>query len=163
MRVALVVAIAVGVAGSARAEATYGLQKSKLGLIEPASYHRAAPVPLPPSPLAPVKAVTQGSLMLVGLGLTLGGLVLGGAGFAVLYLCREGTSCYSQTDNTVRIVGWVLAAPGIIPLVVGVAILYFGSGGRGQASLTPKEEAGQWAFSFMPLQGGGLLGGTVRF
>ena len=110
MRVGLVVIAVLGVSGSASA-ATFGTQKSKVHLIEPASYHGSAPVPLLPDPVAPVRAATQGSFLLLGLGLTLGGLVLGGAGFAVLYLCREGTGCY---NNTTTIVGWVLAAPGIV-------------------------------------------------
>ena len=157
---ALVVVVAMGVSGAAKAS-SFGTQKSKLHLIENASYHGASPVDPLPSPIAPVKAVTEGSFLLLGLGLTLGGLVLGGAGFGVLYLCREGTTCH---NNTTTIVGWVLAAPGIIPLVVGLAILYFGSGGGGRrGGLAPKEEAGQWALSFMPMNGGGLIGGAVRF
>jgi hypothetical protein len=161
MRVALVVVVAVAVSGTARAAAFElpGTQSSKLRLIQ-TGHHSAAPVPLPPSPLAPVRAATSGSLLLLGLGLTGAGLVLGGAGFAVLYACREGTSCYNSTTRTV---GWVLAAPGIIPLVVGVAILYFGTGGGRRADLTPTEKAGQWALSAMPLSGGGIVSGSVRF
>lgn len=161
MRWTLAVVLAVGVGGIARAESfqSPGTQGSKLRLIQPVGYHRAAPVPLPLDPAAPIRAATSGSLVLVGLGLTGAGLVLGGAGFAVLYLCREGTTCH---NNTTTIVGWVLAAPGIIPLVVGVAILYFGTGSR-RASLTPSPKAGQWAFSASPLAGGGIISGSVRF
>lgn len=155
MRLALAVVLAVGVGGNALAA-----QTSKLHLIEPVGYHGAAPVPLPPNPLEPVRVATKGSLVLLGLGLTGAGLVLGGAGFAVLYLCREGTGCHNSTTTTV---GWVLAAPGIIPLIVGVAILYFGTGGGRHSELLPTEKAGQWALSAMPLSGGGLVSGSVRF
>jgi hypothetical protein len=159
MRFALLVVVALGVSGTARAGAfeTRGTQSSKLRLIQPVSYHGAVPIP---SPAAPIRAATSGSLLLLGLGLTGAGLVLGGAGFGVLYLCREGTTCHNNTSTTV---GWVLAAPGILPLVVGIAILYFGTGGGRRADLTPTEKAGQWAFSVMPLSGGGMLGGSVRF
>ncbi|MBS1148828.1 MAG: hypothetical protein H6Q89_526 [Myxococcaceae bacterium] len=167
MRLAQVVVLMVCVSGAARAASfeSRGAQPSKIHLIELASYHGSAPVPrppvpLPPSPAAPIRAATSGSLVLLGLGLTGAGLVLGGAGFAVLYVCREGTTCFNNTTTTV---GWVLAAPGIIPLVVGVAILYFGTGGGRRAELTPTEKAGQWAFSAMPLSGGGMLSGSVRF
>lgn len=159
MRLALVVVLALGVSGVARASELPGTQASKLRLIQNASYHGAVPVPLP-SPAAPIRAATSGSLLLLGLGLTGAGLVLGGAGFAVLYLCREGTSCNNGTTTTV---GWVLAAPGILPLIVGVAILYFGTGGGRRADLTPVEKAGQWAFSASPLSGGGMISGAVRF
>ncbi len=158
MRLALVVVLVVGMGGSARAS-NRGTQASKVRLIEPASYHRVAPVPVP-SPVAPIRAATTTSFLLLGLSLTGAGLVLGGAGFAVLYLCREGTACHNNTNTTV---GWVLAAPGILPLVVGVAILYFGTGGGRRADLSPAEQVGQWAFSAIPLSGGGLISGAVRF
>jgi len=58
---------------------------------------------------------TGTNLFMIGLGLAAGGLVVGGAGFAVLYACREGTTCHNR-DTTV--LGWVLAAPGVI-LVAG--------------------------------------------
>ena len=162
MRIVLVVVLAVGVSGAARAASfeARGEQPSKLHLIQPASYHGSAAVPLPPSPLEPVRETATGSLLLLGLGLTGAGLVLGGAGFALLYLCRDGTDCHNNTTTTV---GWVLAAPGILPLIVGVAILYFGTGGGRRADLTPTEKAGQWAFSASPLSGGGMLSGSVRF
>ena len=76
----------------------------------------------------------------------------------MLYLCREGTGCHNETTT---IVGWVLAAPGIIPLLVGAIILY-GSSGRADL-LMPSNTAGKWAFGFSPLSGGGLLNGSVRF
>src|SRR4051812_19615597 len=59
-------------------------------------------------------------LFLLGLGLTAGGLALGGVGFAVLYVCREGETCHNQT---MTYVGWGLAAPGVLPLAAGLIIL----------------------------------------
>ncbi|GEM_PF-3443242 len=155
MRFALIVLLAAGVA-RADTLASRGTQDSKLRLL-PVSYHGAAPVP---SPAAPMRAAASGSLVMLGLGLTGAGLVLGGAGFAVLYLCREGTTCNSPTTTTV---GWVLAAPGILPLIVGIAILYFGSGSSRSSQLVPEEKVGQWAFSVAPLSGGGWLGARLRF
>ena len=137
-----------------------GRVRSWLQREEPHDRRPATPPYPPPDPVEPIRAASSGSLLLLGLGLTGAGLVLGGAGFAVLYLCRDGTGCYNNTTTTI---GWVLAAPGIIPLVVGVAILYFGTGGGRRADLTPTEKAGQWAFSAMPLNGGGMISGAVRF
>lgn len=160
MRFGLVVCVVVGIAGSARADASYGMQESKLRLIQQADYHGAAPLRPPraiPAPLDPVAPV-RGSTVLIGLSLVGAGLVLGGAGFAVLYLCREGTGCHNETTT---IVGWVLAAPGLVPLAIGLIMLYATSGRH--AELLPSEKAGQWAFGFSPLSGGGLLSGSVRF
>src|SRR5215472_2037412 len=52
------------------------------------------PAPIPDS---------RGSLFLIGLGLVGSGLVLGGAGFGVLYYCGQGTGYCTDTVNTL---GW---------------------------------------------------------
>jgi hypothetical protein len=77
--------------------------------------------------VAPVPSVRDNTF-LIGLGLTGAGLVLGGAGIAVLYVCREGTDCHQ--DKGLQAAGWVLAAPGLIPLVVGLVLIYISTGGR---------------------------------
>ena len=159
MRLTLTLCVVVGLAGTnARAE-SFGLQQSKLHLMPQSDYHGSAPrlAPAPPAALNPLNPV-RGSAVLLGLSLVGAGLVLGGGGFAVLYLCREGTGCHNETTT---IVGWVLAAPGIIPLLVGAIILY-GSSGRSDL-LMPSNTAGKWAFGFSTLSGGGLLNGSVRF
>ncbi len=114
------------------------------------------PVPMPD----PVRD-TRDSLFLLGLGLTAGGLLLGGAGFLVLYLCQEGSSCYGK-DTTIA--GWALAAPGVLPLAAGLILLYITVGGRGGrlASLLPAGE--NWAVAFAPVPGGGAAAsGVFRF
>jgi hypothetical protein len=101
----------------------------------------------------------KADLFLLGLGLIAGGLVLGGAGFAVLYLCQEGTSCHSQT---MTYVGYGLAAPGIIPLAAGLIIVYLFTGGRrGVSEATASKRS--WAFSLVPINGGGLVGASGTF
>lgn len=99
---------------------------------------------------------------LLGLGLTLGGLSLGAAGFAILAICDEGSSCYSPTTRTL---GWILAAPGIIPLVVGLVMLYVSVGGkRGMAFGPSATDGGGWALGAAPLQGGGaVFSAATRF
>jgi hypothetical protein len=122
--------------------------------------------------LDPVAHV-QTDFFLLGLALVGAGLVLGGAGFAILYACREGTSCYGYDDVTgeptgksaLRIVGWCLAAPGIIPLGIGLFLIYISSGGRG-GGVHGARIAGSgsgfkeppWSFGFAPLPGGGGVG-----
>ena len=44
---------------------------------------------------------------------------------------REGAECHNR-DTTV--LGWVLAAPGVIPLVVGLLMIYGSSGSGGAPS-----------------------------
>ncbi|MBL8953368.1 MAG: hypothetical protein JNK82_21520 [Myxococcaceae bacterium] len=106
---------------------------------------------------------TRASLFLIGLGLVGAGLVLGGAGFAILYVCREGEQCYG--DQTLRTAGWVLAAPGIIPLVVGVIMLYAGVGGSSSGGGGSKvRRALPVTLGFAPLPGGGgFATGTFNF
>lgn len=99
---------------------------------------------------------TKGSLVLVGLGLTAAGLVLGGAGFGILYACREGQECHG--DKTLNIVGWALAAPGVIPLAIGLIILY-GAVGGGKGS--HGASAISWGVS--PLPGGAIGSAAFRF
>jgi hypothetical protein len=127
-----------------------------------ADYHGAAPVGSPVRPLAPVNPVrhARADFFLLGLGLAAGGLVLGGAGFAVLYVCRDGTACHSDATT---VIGWVLAAPGIIPLTIGLIMMYASSGGSGRVT-TPKVGSSQrWAFGFAPLRDGGFVSAATTF
>jgi hypothetical protein len=129
-----------------------------------ADYHPAAPLtpgrPVP-SPVAPAPLRhARADFFLLGLGLVAGGLVLGGAGFAVLYACREGTACYSDTTT---VIGWVLAAPGIIPLTVGLIMMWAASGSSGRVT-TPKTAPTQtWAFNVLPLRDGALVSAAAVF
>ncbi len=101
------------------------------------------------------------SMFLVGLGLTGAGLVLGGAGFAILYVCREGQACYG--DQTLRTAGWVLAAPGIIPLAVGLFLIYISVGSKGGGG-AKVHSAAPVTLGFVPLPGGGgLATGAFNF
>jgi hypothetical protein len=94
---------------------------------------------------------TKGGLFLAGLGLTAAGLLLGGAGFAVLYVCREGQSCHD--DKTLQTLGWALAAPGVLPLAVGLLLLYITVGRQSRV-----------AMGVMPTPDGGLVAsGAFRF
>src|SRR5262245_17201166 len=114
MRTVLLLA-ALTLAIPARAQATLGTLKPRQGLLSGAEGQ---------NPVSDTKA----SLFLVGLGLVGAGLVLGGAGFAILYVCREGQACHA--DKGLTTAGWVLAAPGLIPLAVGVVLIYISSGGK---------------------------------
>jgi hypothetical protein len=107
-------------------------------------------------PVDPVRD-TRATTFLVGLGLVGAGLVLGGAGFAILYVCREGQECHA--DQTLRTVGWVLAAPGIIPLGVGLLLLYVSSGGRGGTHAASALSS----LTVSPLPGGAFVSGGLRF
>lgn len=129
------------------------------GTVQLADYHGAAPV-RQPAPFRPVVRHVAMDFFLLGLGLAAGGLVLGGAGFAVLYACREGTACYGDVTTAI---GWILAAPGIIPLTVGLIMMY-ASSGRSVRVSAPVNSAGRWALSVAPLRdGGALLSGAVQF
>lgn len=134
----------------------------RFGQVQLADYHPAAPVH-PAAPLRPAPAVRSsgsGDLFLLGLGLAAGGLVLGGAGFAVLYACREGTGCYGDVTT---VVGWALAAPGLIPLGVGLVMMWLGAGAPSRVSV-PVERTTRWAFGLAPLPGGGgLVSAAARF
>lgn len=160
MRLPLVVAaLVIGLALPARAQSSLGTLTPRRGLLSQSQGHNG--------PVAHAKA----DFFLIGLGLTAAGLVLGGAGFAVLYLCRDtsaqGTtnSCHNQTTTTV---GWVLAAPGLVPLVVGLFMLYAGtgssrsSGGSSFHGAAPLK--GLLGIGLAPLPGGGAMAsGTFRF
>src|SRR4051812_35687832 len=71
---------------------------------------------------------SRAGLFFAGLGLVAAGLVLGGAGFALLYTCESGAEC--DTVGHTRTIGWILAAPGLIPLAVGAILVYVSTGGR---------------------------------
>ena len=136
-------------------------------LLDPASvqladYHGAAPVtpaPYHPMPLAPVAHHATVDLFLLGLGLTAGGLLLGGGGFAVLYGCREGTGCYGDVTT---VIGWALAAPGVIPLTIGLIMMYGASGSSGRVAV-PSAATQRWAFGVSPLRDGALFSAAARF
>lgn len=119
---------------------------------------QAVPVPTTGNPVEDVRVNT----FLIGMGLAGAGLVLGGAGFAILEACGEGSSCHNNTTTTI---GWVLAAPGLIPLAVGLGMMYFtygntgGRRGRGSHSATPHT----WVLTAGPLPGGVMVGGLTAF
>lgn len=115
-----------------------------------------------PSPGAPVARAAQGGALLLGLGLIGAGLVAGGAGFAVLYACQQGTSCYSDTT---QVVGWTLAAPGIVPLAIGSIIVYGVAQGNGRRASAPRVGPimARWAFTAGPLPGGAFAGVALTF
>ncbi|MFT3711714.1 MAG: hypothetical protein QM817_29095 [Archangium sp.] len=128
-----------------------------------ADYHGAAPLGSPVRPVNPVTPVRNsgsGSLFLLGLGLTAGGLVLGAGGFAVLYVCREGTACHSDATT---VIGWVLAAPGIIPLTIGLIMMYVSTGSSGRVTSPKVAPSQSWAFGFTPLKDGGFVSAATRF
>lgn len=127
-----------------------------------AEYHGAAPLgaPRPVSPVAPVVRHARADFFLIGLGLVGGGLVLGGAGFAVLYACYAGGGC----NDGITALGWILAAPGVIPLTVGLIMMYAGSGSRVRVSEAPKPAPlQQWSFGFAPLKEGGFVSAASTF
>jgi hypothetical protein len=98
-------------------------------------------------------------LFLLGLGLAAGGLLLGAGGFAVLYGCREGTGCYGDVTT---VIGWVLAAPGVIPLTVGLIMMYGASGSNGRVA-APGTSTQGWAFGLSPLRDGALVSAAAHF
>jgi len=63
------------------------------------------------------------SPLLIGFALVGAGLVAGGAGFTVLYVCRQGEDCHSDATTAV---GWALAAPGVPPVVIGAVFIGIG-------------------------------------
>lgn len=159
----LAVVVALAVPSSALA-APHLLEPSDVQL---ADYHGAAPVnpvapvrPVRPLAPAPVMSHSSGSLFLIGLGLAAGGLVLGGAGFTVLYLCRTGTACAGDAATTV---GWVLAAPGVIPLAVGLVMMWLGSGSSMRVQSPAVNSGLRWAFGFTPLRDGGFVSAGTAF
>lgn len=129
------------------------------GTVQLADYHPAAPVASPYRPVPVPVAHARADFFLLGLGLAAGGLVLGGAGFAVLYGCREGTPCYGDVTT---VIGWILAAPGIIPFTVGLIMMYASSGSRARMA-APSSSAGRWAFGLAPLKDGALFSAAARF
>lgn len=132
------------------------------GTVQLADYHPSAPVASPyrpvPLPAAPI-AHARADFFLIGLGLAAGGLVLGGAGFAVLYGCREGTGCYGDVTTAI---GWILAAPGVIPLTIGLIMMYASSGSSGRVAL-PSSSSQRWAVGLSPLRDGALFSAAARF
>jgi hypothetical protein len=115
-----------------------------------------------PSPAQAVNAANDGSRLLLGLALMGAGLVAGGAGFAVLYFCQQGSSCYGDATTYV---GWGLAAPGIVPLVVGGILVYSVVGNSGRRTALPVARTlARVGASAVPLPGGGaIVGATFTF
>ena len=97
-------------------------------------------------------------LVLNGLLLVGAGLVAGAAGFGIMAACPRGGACYSDTLNTVA---WVLAAPGIIPIVVGMFLIYAGS--PSHHGLLARDSGRRWSFTFGVTRGGGSLGAAGSF
>ena len=121
-----------------------------------------APVQVVPVAAPPVAAVAQGSSVLLGLALMGAGLVAGGAGFAVLYVCQTGTACYGDTT---QVLGWVLAAPGIVPFVIGAILVYGATQSNGRQTSLPRahRNIANWGVSATPIPGGAYAGVTVSF
>lgn len=130
--------------------------------VEWADYHGSAPIRTPtprPGPVPRASSHAEVDLFLLGLGLTGAGLVLGGAGFAVLYLCRDGLACHNPTTT---VVGWALAAPGVLPLAVGLVMLYLSTNRSGRV-MAPVESAERWVFGVAPVRDGALLTAATSF
>ena len=84
------------------------------------------------------------------------GLVAGGAGFTVLYVCREGEECHSDATTAV---GWLLAAPGVPPVVIGAVLIGIGlSDDDDKKASTPRINV-----TAGTLPGGGTAGLSVTF
>jgi hypothetical protein len=121
------------------------------------SFMRTAPGQFPD----PVRD-TRSGLFIASLGLIGAGLVLGGAGFLVLYTCHEGDTC--DVDNHMRTVGWILAAPGLVPLAVGCLLLYISTGGRANVRVdSAPQQTLPFALGFMPIRGGAVSSATFAF
>jgi hypothetical protein len=105
----------------------------------------------------------RGGMLLAGLGLVGAGLILGGAGFALLYTCNEGADC--DTQGHTRTVGWILAAPGLIPLAVGAVLIYISTGGRASVRVdSSSQQTLPWAsFGIAPVRGGAVSSATFAF
>ena len=101
------------------------------------------------------------NLLLTGLGLMAGGLIAGAAGFVILYYC-DPVGTLDCADKGKQVLGWVLAAPGVLPLAIGSILVYISVDSRGGYAAAPRP--GLVAFSAAPLPGGGgLVGTTFRF
>jgi hypothetical protein len=96
----------------------------------------------------------RGQMLLIGLGLVGAGLVAGGAGIAVLVACDNPmSSCHGDAAT---IGGWVLAAPGILPLLVGGVMVYVAMPDSNRRVMLPSPRMrGLAGLSATPLPGGG--------
>jgi hypothetical protein len=108
-------------------------------------------------------AETRAGMFFAGLGLVGAGLLLGGAGFALLYTCNEGADC--DTQGHTRTVGWILAAPGLIPLAVGAVLVWISTGGRASVRVDNSEPATTlpFALGLAPVRGGAVSSATFSF
>jgi hypothetical protein len=93
-------------------------------------------------------------LTALGAVLVAGGLVGGAVGFGILYGCREGESCHGDATTAL---GWVLAAPGIPPLTVGIVLIAMGLHSDNVARAAPVHVVAE------SVPGGGTLGVAVDF
>ena len=65
----------------------------------------------------------------------------------------------SADDTAEARAGWVLAAPGVIPLAVGLLLIYLSTGGKGASHV-----ANAVSLGVMPLpDGGAIASGAFRF
>jgi hypothetical protein len=94
-----------------------------------------------------------------GLILLLGGLATSAGGFGILYACREGESCHNDTTTAL---GWVLAAPGIPPIGLGLLFLWLDKGGSLSRTVY-NEPRLPVTFTAAPIPSGGMLGVTYQF
>ena len=104
---------------------------------------------------------STGTILLIGLSLIGTGLIAGGAGFAVLLVCFPDGELYCE-DDTTRVVGWVLAAPGVLPLIAGGILVYVALE-AGSSRYGKRSRPGKLAFSASPVPGGGMAYATMRF
>lgn len=133
-----------------------------------ADSHGAVPVGTPsssgnsgsvPVPSNPVVRHGKADIFLLGLGLAAGGLVLGGGGFALLYGCRDGTGCHGDVTT---VLGWALAAPGLVPLAVGLIMMFAGSNSS-RAMAPSAVNSTAWAVGVAPLREGLLISTGLQF
>ena len=98
--------------------------------------------------------------LIAGLGLMAGGIVAGAAGFTLLYFCDPvgQIGCY---DSGLNVVGWVLAAPGIIPLAIGSIMVYIAVNSSSRYSAAPPRAL--TAMYVSPVPGGAMVGTTLTF
>jgi hypothetical protein len=102
----------------------------------------------------------QPDMLILGLGLMAGGIVAGAAGFTLLYLCDPvgQIGCYDQALN---VTGWVLAAPGILPLAIGGILVYIAVNSPRRYSAAPPRAL--TAMYVSPVPGGAMVGTTLTF
>lgn len=93
------------------------------------------------------------SLAAVGLGLLGGGVLTSAPGFAVLAACKEGKPCHNDATTAI---GWLLAAPGIPPIVIGLFFIWLDKphGRGGVYNAPPRPSPLQIGMAPLPGSGG---------